>query len=179
MQSTYLLSLMKIIPSTLTDINEIFSVYDAAIAYQIALNKRDWSGFESALIEKEINENRHFKIMEGDDLACTFVIDFKDPVIWKDSDDVKAIYLHRIATHPNFRGRLYVKKIVEWARDFGKQRGMDFIRMDTKSGNERLNNYYIRSGFTHKGLQEIEWTSDLPAHYKNGSLSLFEIKIIS
>lgn len=168
---------MNIIPSALSDINEIFRVYDAATAYQIALNNRDWSGFERALIEKEINENRHFKIMEGDDLACTFVIDFKDPVIWEDSDNVKAIYLHRIATHPNFRGRSYVKKIVEWARIFGEQRGIDLIRMDTKSGNEKLNNYYIRSGFNHKGIQEIEWTSDLPEHYKRGPFSLFEMKI--
>lgn len=168
---------MNILPSTLEDINDISSLYDVATAYQKRVTTKSWKGFERALIEKEINEARHFKVMEENELACTFVIDFKDPIIWEDSEEVKAIYLHRIATHPNFRGRFYVKKIVEWSKALAQENGIGFIRMDTHSGNDRLNNYYIASGFTHKGIREIKWSRDLPEHYKTGPFSLFEMKM--
>lgn len=177
--ATNTIFLMTITPSTLADINDLFALYDAATAYQKTVNTKSWSGFERTLIEKEINENRHFKIMEGNDLVCSFVITFNDPVIWRDSENDKAIYLHRIATHPNFKGRSYVKKIVKWCKALAKESNIDFIRMDTHSGNERLNNYYIGCGFTHIGIREIEYTSDLPEHYKTGPFSLFEMKIIS
>lgn len=168
---------MNISPSTHSDINNIFKLYDAATAYQKTFNNKSWKGFESALIENEINEGRHFKIMEDDIIVCSFVITFEDPVIWKDSADEKAIYLHRIATHPNFRGRFYVKRIVEWTKALAKEKAIDYIRMDTHSGNTRLNQYYINSGFTYKGIREIEYTPDLPEHYKTGPFSLFEMKL--
>lgn len=166
---------MTITNSTPKDIDTIFKLYDAATAYQKTVNNKSWSGFEQVLVEKEINENRHFKIMEGDEMACTFVITFSDPIIWKNSEEDKAIYLHRIATNPNFRGRGYIKKIVEWSIAYARKNEMDFIRMDTHSGNERLNRHYISSGFTYKGISSIEWTNDLPEHYKDGPFSLFEI----
>src|SRR5690606_32291633 len=122
-------------------------------------------------------ENRHFKIMKDDNLAATFVITFKDPIIWENSDYDKAIYLHRIATHPNYRCRSYVKKIVARSKELTEERQINFIRMDTHSGNERMNQNYIRMGITHKGIREIEWTKDLPEHYKTGPFSLFEMKL--
>ncbi|WP_245577713.1 GNAT family N-acetyltransferase [Gelidibacter mesophilus] len=143
---------MNITPSTFADINTIFELYDAATVYQKSVNNKSWSRFESALIEREISENRHFKIMEDDIMACSVVITLKDPVIGKGSAIDKAIYLHRIATHLNFRGRSYLKKIVEWCIAYGKQRQIEYIRMDTHSGNDGLNTHYIRSGFTYKRI---------------------------
>lgn len=168
---------MNIIPSTLPDINDIFAIYDSATVYQKKLKNKGWQGFERTLIAQEINEQRHFKIMENNDIACTFVIAFSDPTIWKNAQDEKAIYLHRIATHPNFRGRGYINKIIAWAKEYATKKNIDFIRMDTHSGNEQLNAHYIRSGFTHIGIRDVEWTNDLPEHYKTGPFSLFEIKL--
>ena len=55
------------------------------------VNNKSWSGFELALIEKEINENWLFKIVNADEIACTFVITYSDPIIWENSDQDKAI----------------------------------------------------------------------------------------
>lgn len=169
---------MNITNTTLTDITAIFKLYDAATAYQKTVTKKSWQGFERTLIEREINENRHYKIVEdGDQVACTFVIARNNPVIWEDSGQDQALYLHRIATHPDFRGKGYVKAIVSWAKTYAKANALSYIRMDTHSGNERLNQYYINAGFNYKGIRPIEWTSELPEHYKDGPFSLFEIKL--
>lgn len=166
---------MKIVNSRIEDIDEIFKIYDDATSYQKDVGKKSWKGFDRALIEKEIHEKRHFIIIDDNEISCTFLIAFNNPTIWKDSGEDKAIYLHRIATKENFRGRSYVQKIVDWSIDYAKELNKSYVRLDTHGGNERINNYYKKCGFTYKGLVSIEWTSDLPEHYKDGPFSIFEI----
>lgn len=168
---------MTILNSKTEDIDAIFKIYDEATAHQKKVAKKSWRGFERALIENEIAEKRHFVIKEENVVACTFVITFDDAIIWKEANLQPSVYLHRIATNPDYRGRNYVKKIVDWAVNYAKENNKLFVRLDTHSGNERINAYYTSCGFTYKGISEIEWTSDLPEHYKEGSFSLFEIKI--
>ena len=170
---------MKITNSTLEDIPAIFKLYEAATSYQKTVNNKSWKGFERSLIEKEISENRHFVILENQEVACTFLIAFNNPTLWDDQGADEAIYLHRIATNPNFRGQSYVQKIVDWAVNYAKDNKLSFVRLDTHSGNERLNAHYIKCGFTFKGVRSIEYTADLPIHYKDGPFSLFEIKLKS
>jgi ribosomal protein S18 acetylase RimI-like enzyme len=166
---------MEIRHSTLNDINGIFAIYDEATAYQKTVTRKTWRGFKREQVEKEINEGRHFVIWEGEEMACTFLITFDDEIIWKEAGNDPAIYLHRIATDPRFRGGSYVKKIVDWAKTYSAEHNKQFIRLDTHSGNEKINAYYISCGFTYKGINHIEWTDELPEHYKEGSFSLFEI----
>ncbi|MEZ0128394.1 GNAT family N-acetyltransferase [Flavobacterium sp. LBUM151] len=168
---------MEFLKTKNEDIDAVFDIYNAATSYQKTVNNKSWRGFERLLIETEIKENRHFIIKEGDEIACTFVLTFNDLIIWKEASSDPAIYLHRIATNPKFRGQSYVKKIVEWAKTYAKENGKSYIRLDTHSGNERINNYYTSCGFTYKGISTIEWTDELPEHYKEGSFSLFEIKL--
>lgn len=166
---------MVIKKSTLSNITGIFDLYDQATAYQKTVTKKTWRGFKQEQVEKEINEGRHFIIWEGEEMASTFLITFDDEIIWKEAGNDPAIYLHRIATNPHYRGNSYVKKIVEWAKSYAAENGKTFIRLDTHSGNEKINAYYQSCGFNYKGISHIEWTEELPEHYKEGSFSLFEI----
>ncbi|RUT68013.1 GNAT family N-acetyltransferase [Flavobacterium cupreum] len=168
---------MEFFNTTNQDIDAVFDIYQKATAYQKTVNTKSWRGFEKALIEKEIEENRHFIIREEGEIACTFVLTFNDLIIWKEAAADPAVYLHRIATNPKFRGQSYVKKIVEWVKAYAKENGKEYIRLDTHSGNERINQYYTSCGFEYKGISTIEWTAELPEHYKEGSFSLFEIKL--
>ncbi len=168
---------MTIQHSTTTDIDAIFKIYDDATAYQKTVTNKCWLGFERTLIEKEINEKRHFKIMEGNEITGTFLIAYNNPLIWEDSGADNAIYLHRIATKSNHRGRSYTKKIVDWTKNLAKDNDKSFVRLDTHSGNEKINRYYESCGFTYKGIRSIEWNKELPAHYKDGPFSIFELVI--
>lgn len=168
---------MKIINSTHDDIATIFKLYDEGTAYQKSVAKKHWKGFEHSLVESEISEGRQWKIIIDGEVACVFAISFNDPHIWQERDKDPAIYIHRIATNPLLRGNSFVKHIVEWARKYAQENGKQFIRMDTGSGNDKLNNYYINCGFTYLGVIHLEATGELPEHYKGGSSSLFEIKV--
>nr|WP_233167130.1 GNAT family N-acetyltransferase [Pedobacter sp. ASV2] len=110
-------------------------------------------------------------------VASIFCISFSDPHIWLERNKDPAIYLHRIVTNPSFRGRGFVKIIVEWVTQYARKNDKRFIRMDTGSGNEKLNSYYISCGFKYLGITHLDNTDTLPDHYKVGSSSLFEIDI--
>ncbi|MGV3557633.1 GNAT family N-acetyltransferase [Larkinella arboricola] len=168
---------MQIVTCTEEDIPVLFQLYDVATAYQKQMGVRHWLGFERSLVETEIRENRQWKILENGQIACVFVVTWQDPLIWKEKDRDPAIYLHRIAINPQFRGGQYVKHIVAWAQQYAKANGKQFVRLDTHSGNEKLNTYYVSCGFTYLGVFPLDNVRELPAHYHQGSFSLFELKI--
>jgi len=160
-----------------TDLNAIFALYDDAIAYQKKVGNNHWLGFEQTLVAKEIDEQRHYVIVAEGQIVGTFCITLSDPLIWKDADHTAAIYIHRIATSQAFRGHNFVKHIINWGLEFAKTNSLKYIRMDTGSGNDRLINYYISCGFTFIGDTTVNYTTDLLAHYKDGSFALFEMPV--
>lgn len=168
---------MHIVQSTPQDIDTLFQLYDEATAYMRQVGKKVWLGFERAMVEQEIAEGRQFKIVEGAEVVCVFVITWNDPLIWKEKDADPSIYIHRIATRAAYRGNGYVKHIVAWVQAYAREHGRKFVRMDTGAGNERLNNYYVGCGFRYLGTTMPVTGSGLPAHYEKGEFSLFEMEV--
>ncbi len=168
---------MKILNSTIEDMPAIFKLYDAAIAYQQTKFHKHWQGFDVLLIEKEIEEHRQYKMIDDGIIVCIFAVAFNDALIWGNRDKDPSIYIHRIVTNPLYRGRGYVKNIIEWAVKFGSNSGKKFVRMDTWGDNEKLIKYYTSCGFNFLGLSHTIADDALPKHYQGIQLSLFQIAI--
>lgn len=168
-----------IVEAVLEDIDEVFRLYDLATSYQKTKTDKTWSGFERELIETEISERRLWKIIENNEIACVFSIAFSDELIWGKKDQDPSIYLHRIATNPDYRGKGYVKKIIQWAEEYALANGIEYIRLDTFGDNHALIGYYVKCGFKFLGLTSPKNTDELPKHYEGISLSLFEIEVLS
>jgi ribosomal protein S18 acetylase RimI-like enzyme len=168
---------MQIINSTSNDFNTIYTFYDYAIAYQKTKFHKHWLHFDEGMIETEIRENRQWKIIVDENIVCVFAITFNDPVIWGEKDKQPSIYIHRIVTHPDYRGNNYVKDIVTWAKTYCKENNRQYIRLDTWGDNEKLIAHYTNCGFTFLGLSSEMKSDTLPKHYDSLQLSLFEIKV--
>lgn len=169
---------MTITNCSIADIDEIFRLYKIASDYQTAKKEVTvWPEFDRTLVEDEIREHRQWKITIGSEVACVWAIAFSDDQIWENSAQDAAVYIHRIATNPQFRGNNFVAKIVEWCKVFAKQHGKDFVRLDTTGNNTRLIEHYKKSGFDFLGMVELSDSDGLPAHYSNMPVCLFEIKI--
>jgi ribosomal protein S18 acetylase RimI-like enzyme len=166
---------MTILNSEPTDIDNIFKLYEEATNHQKTVAKKHWQGFDRSLIEQEIAEKRQWKIIVDNEIACVFATTFDDIHIWGEKNNDPSVYIHRIATNPKFRGHHFVKHIVAWAKEYASAHDKLFVRMDTRSGNEKLNNYYISCGFNYLGVVELGDAQELPIHYRNGGSSLFEI----
>ncbi len=169
---------MKIHNSTSEDLTEIFHLYDLATEYQkTVFPENTWPAFERSLVETEIQEARQFKIVIGGQIACVWAIAHSDPQIWEDRNKDPSIYIHRIATNPDFRGQHFVSKIVAWAMAYASLRQKKFIRMDTCGNNLKLIKYYISCGFVFLGIVQLKNTNELPSHYQDADVCLFEISV--
>jgi len=168
---------MEIVNALDSDFDLIFDLYGKAIEFQKTVFDRHWLGFDADLVRREIDENRLWKILEGDDAACIFSVAYEDPVIWGEGSNESAMYIHRIVTNPDFRGRGYVKAIAEWARTHAYENALQYIRMDTWGDNLKLKDYYIGCGFEYKGVITPAESPTLPKHYSGITLGLFEIDL--
>ena len=168
---------MKICNSQVQDISTIFKLYKIATKFQNEKSVVPWPNFERKLIEKEISENRQWKLIIDDQIACIWATTDSDPQIWGDKNIDPSIYIHRITTNPIFRGRNLVKNIVKWSIKFAQKKNKKFIRMDTVGENIGLISHYKKCGFDFLGLSKLKETSNLPSHYQNATVSLFQITI--
>lgn len=169
---------MEIKNCTLGDIDEIFRLYKIASDYQKAKKKVVvWPNFKRELVKTEINQNKQWKMLINDEIACVWAITFSDEQIWEERNNDTAIYIHRIATNPSFRGNNYVAKIVEWAKEYTKSLNKQFVRLDTLGNNVKLIEHYKNAGFDFLGMFDLKNTNTLPDHYHNTPACLFEIDL--
>ena len=169
---------MKIENCVPEDIDEIFRLYKIASEYQKSKQTVVvWPEFKKQLVETEIAENRQWKLIIDKEIACVWATTFSDEQIWEERNADAAIYIHRIATNPNFRGKNFVAIIVEWAREYAKSKGKNFVRLDTLGNNTRLIDHYTKAGFHFLGMFDLKNTNGLPDHYQNVPACLFEIQL--
>jgi len=164
--------------SNLADIQEIFRLYKLATDFQrIKFPTTTWPEFDQELITCEVIDNRQFKLLINNEIACIWVITYSDPNIWEERDNNASIYIHRIATNPEFRGNNFVQQIVDWAKSFAKQQNKNYIRLDTCGNNTGLIKLYTNCGFTFLGIKKLKETSKLPSHYHDADVCFFELAL--
>ncbi|QLG44287.1 GNAT family N-acetyltransferase [Costertonia aggregata] len=169
---------MTIQNSTIQDINEIFRLYRLATAFQRSkFLDNIWPEFNKGLVKKEIQEKRQFKITINDTIACVWAVTFSDSEIWGEKDKNPSLYIHRIATNPDYRGKNFVGTIVDWAKTYALANERKFVRLDTCGHNKNLIRHYTKNGFEFLGIISLGVEEKLPEHYHNADVCLFEIAV--
>lgn len=156
---------MKIENCAMTDVDTILSLYQSARDLQTQKKMVVWPIFESSFIEKEISEQRQWKLLINEIIACNWAITFHDKEIWGEKDKNDSIYIHRITTNPEMRGNRYVDRIVDWAKAYARQKEKKFVRLDTLGNNTKLIAHYTSAGFEFLGIITLTDTANLPGHY--------------
>jgi GNAT superfamily N-acetyltransferase len=167
---------MEIKNCSMIDANEILLLNEAARNLQTQRKMVIWPSFEKSFIENEINEKRQWKIVSENIIACNWTITFEDKEIWGERDKDDAIYIHRICVNPTMRGKRYIDGIVEWPKQYARQIGKQFVRLDTLGDNTKLIEHYTSAGFEFLGMVKLTDTTNLPAHCQDEpNCCLFEI----
>ena len=168
---------MEILKCQLEDLETLFQMYDIAIAYQKTVFEKQWEYFDPEQVTREIEAGLHWKVIIDQKLAAVFLISEADEQLWKEKAIEPAVYLHRIVTHPDFRGRGLMQVIVDWANDYCNTHAKPWIRIDTWGDNQRLIDYYSRFGFQHIDTIDLADLTGYPVHYK-GQLALLEMEAV-
>ncbi|MET2985317.1 GNAT family N-acetyltransferase [Aureibaculum conchae] len=168
---------MKIENSQLADMPNIFDLYRLATNYMKSKNQVHWPEFPEDLILTEIEENRQWKLVIDNQIACIWATTLNDELIWGNKNNDPSLYIHRIATDPDFRGQNLVKKLISWANEYCKKRNLNYLRMDTVGLNKPLIAHYEKLGFQFLGTKVLKNPVGLPAHYKEGEVCYFQKEI--
>jgi GNAT superfamily N-acetyltransferase len=171
---------MHIEHCTLHDIDCILDLYEAARTLQKEKGMVMWPLFEKNFLEKEVKEGRQWKLVQDETLVCNWAITFEDKEIWEQRENADAIYIHRIATHPRYRGNRYIDAIVDWASVYAKSLDKQYVRLDTLGHNTKLIQHYTSAGFSFLGMVTLTNTTNLPLHYqKEPGCCLFEMDLLT
>jgi len=168
---------MHITNSVKDDIGDIFKLYVVATNYQKERYTMHWPEFDYKMVEDEIVENRQWKLIIDNEIACVWATTYTDPLIWEERNTDPSVYIHRIATNEHYRGRNFVIDIVKWAKNYAVLNEKKFVRLDTVGLNKKLIAHYTKCGFTFLELRRLKDTDGLPAHYHNADISLFELEV--
>ena len=169
---------MNILTCTPADITTILNLYNAARQLQTERGMVVWPSFDKAFLLAEINQNRHFKLVDNGVVACVWVITLQDEDIWEAREKDDALYIHRIATNPVMRGKRYIDGLVNWAKAYAVSLHRKYVRLDTLGNNTKLIQHYTSAGFTFLGIHTLQNTANLPGHYqKEPQCCLFQIAV--
>lgn len=165
-------------PSVPGDVPTILRLYDLASEHMRKAGAVVvWPAFERALVETEVAEGRQYKLVVDGEVACVWVVALADADIWGQRERGDAVYVHRIATNPAFRGRGFVQRVTDWAAGFAHGRGLRYVRLDTMGENRKLIDVYTGAGFAFLGMHDVPDATHLPAHYREGQVALFELDV--
>ena len=169
---------MMIQPAQYDDLPTILSLYDHARALQRERGMVVWPEFDTGLLAGEIREGRQFVLSDGGGIECNWAVTWSDMQIWGARDRADAVYLHRICTHADARGKRHILRVVDWARDYARSLGRPLLRLDTLGHNTGLIRHYTSAGFMFLGMATIADTSGLPQHYRdNPRCCYFEMDV--
>lgn len=160
------------------DIDTIFSIYKMATEIQREKKMHVWMGFERSLIEQEIKEERHWKVLMNNQIAGVFCLNFSPEDIWRNYPHDSVFYIHRLAKDSDLKFSI-LSEIINWAKSFARSKNLRCLRLDTFSDNKELIAYYVRSGFDLKGVIKVNSDPNLPLHYQNASLALLEMNLVN
>ena len=76
-----------------------------------------------------------------------FLLIEHDKRYWPDKINDNAYYIHKFVVKPEFGGRGYSHKMIEWIKELGRKNGKQFIRLDYETRRKYLKEMYIKHGF--------------------------------
>jgi hypothetical protein len=169
---------MKIRRSVISAESEFRDFWVAALSYQKLNQLPLWPAYPEEKIRNEVREGLHFSVFLSDDvLAGYFSLALSDVLIWEDREKGDAIYIHRMCVNPSCKGNNLTASVLTWAYGCAAGSGRKYVRMDTWGDNHRLVKYYVACGFRHVGNRRLGLMPDLPAHYSNANLAMFENEV--
>ena len=165
---------MNIRPVESKDLSFIYHLFDCAIVYQKRNGYPVWPDYDKEVLIQDISDGRMHKIIIDEQIANIFSICYSDPIVWRERNKDKAVYLHRIVTNPEFKGIRLMNAVMSWTIKHARTNDIPLIRLDTWAQNDTLVDYYKEFGFTIVEYFTTPNTKDLPIQQRGNNVVLME-----
>ncbi|PHS66880.1 MAG: GNAT family N-acetyltransferase [Flavobacterium sp.] len=140
-----------------TEILQLLAITKACAEDMITLNIFQWNdkypsstAFEEDVLRKEL----YVLTSEEKIIGCIVLTPKMDeeyiPVKWITPNEDN-LYIHRLAIHPNFQGKGFAQKLMDFTEEFAIKNNYSSIRLDTFSRNHRNQKFYELRGYKKLG----------------------------
>lgn len=168
---------IRIINTTHEDLDLVYWLFDQAILYQQQHGYPAWRGYEKNALSTEVEQLLQYKVVQNPHVLAIFSVSYSDPATWGEWDTGQALFLHRVITHPQFKGQCIFEKVLNWALQTAKEKRLDYIRIDTWTDNPAIIAFYEGYGFHVVAARVTPDTPELPAQNRNLRVTLMQVAV--
>jgi hypothetical protein len=168
---------MMITHATLSDLPVIYQLFEEAIDYQQKNNYTGWKNYDKEFLQHDVESGLLYKIINDDIICGIFSICYADPLIWREKEKGDALYLHRIVARRDANKVPVFRLVLDWAKDFAKEKKLRFLRMDTWAENKKIIGYYESFDFLFVEEYTTPDTPVLPLQHRNLHVTLLELTL--
>jgi ribosomal protein S18 acetylase RimI-like enzyme len=140
-----------------SEIEKIITIARACAAKMISENIYQWNEHypTEGVFKRDIARNELYVLLIAEEIAGCIVISTEKDAEYNEvewlTEDVAHYYIHRLAVNPQFQGRGYARKLMDFAETFAKENNSTSIRLDTFSKNLRNQKFYEARGYKRLG----------------------------
>ncbi|WP_172250906.1 GNAT family N-acetyltransferase [Saccharibacillus deserti] len=103
--------------------------------------------FAEEAVRGYFETRRVFLLTADDQPAGLCTLQCGDPSYWKELDDERYLYLHRLTVRPAYRGTDFGARMLRFAEEEALRQGKLGLRLDCAAHLPKLNAYYQNQGF--------------------------------
>ncbi|MEO5789433.1 GNAT family N-acetyltransferase [Gelidibacter sp.] len=143
--------------ATSSDIENILLLTNACAKNMTSKGIYQWNehypnaeAFHNDIKRDELYVLAHDHKIVGVIVISTFMDDVYKPITWL-TPSGKNIYIHRLAVDPEYQGRGFAQRLMDFAEKYALDNMYNSVRLDTFSQNERNQRFYERRGYKRLG----------------------------
>ncbi|SKB50508.1 Ribosomal protein S18 acetylase RimI [Salegentibacter holothuriorum] len=168
--------------ANLNDLREIKKLTEACAKALQQQNIFQWNENYPSMekLQKDIEKQELYVFEEENIIIAIIVLTPNMDEVYRNIDWLSKtdnnLYVHRLATHPEFWGKGYARKMMDFTEEFAKKKNFASIRLDTFSKNIRNQKFYEARGYTKLGDVYFPHKNEHPFHCYEKLLSTAKTK---
>lgn len=98
-------------------------------------------------LKRQYINPQYFVCFSNDNFVGGFILLTKDNFFWPENTEDDSFYLHKLLVCNDFNGKGYGKLIINWIKEYGKNNGKKYLRLDYFKEKQGLNRFYADNEF--------------------------------
>ena len=154
----------------LNDLRKIKKLTEACAKALQQQNISQWNEHYPSLekLQNDIEKEELYVLEEENMIIAIIVLTPNMDEVYRNIDWLSKtdnnLYVHRLATSPEFWGKGYARTMMDFAEEFAKNKNFTSIRLDTFSKNTRNQKFYKARGYTKLGDVYFPHKNEYPFH---------------
>ena len=143
--------------ATLEDLSTVSAILTEAAGWLKQKNMPLWQQEHIALsvIDQDIKMGLFYIAFREDIAAGVVKFQTEDLEYWPDINQADSAFLHRLAVRRSFAGGTVSTQIFQWAIEYSRELGKQFLRLDCVADRPRLRLVYENFGFKHHSDRQV------------------------